>query len=93
MNNEDFITECEQAAYHILTVWAGKINCFEISEPYRKKQFCLTATHSWGTAYCDWSDDKLKLFEALRKVGATYISGRVEWNYVCIYFNKQKNHK
>ena len=97
MSNEEFMRNCEKAASGVLTIWAHKIRCSEQSKElliykkkYMQKQFFLWAEHTWGTAYCDWSDDKDALFEALRKVGAVNIAGDVGYNYVCLFFDKSK---
>lgn len=87
MSDAEFMKKCEGEAYDVLTAWAKYIKCGKVGG---KKQFYLSASHSWGTAYCDWSHDKWKLFRALESVGAVSISGRVGWNYVDIYFNKRK---
>ena len=87
MENKDFIKNCKVAAHSVLTAWANDIRCYETTG---KKQFCLESSHNWGTAYCDWSYDRHQLFEALRKVGAINISGKVGFNYVKIYFDKRK---
>ena len=87
MSDEEFIKKCEDAAYDVLTAWAKYIRCCETNG---KKQFYLEASHSWGTAYCDWSDSKRELFKALENIGAVSISGKIKWNYVEIYFNKRK---
>lgn len=86
MDDVYFVEQCTKAARSVLTAWANKIICYEVSG---KKQFCLEADHSWGTAYCDWSIHKYALIEALQKAGATNISGKVTWNYVRLYFNKK----
>lgn len=87
MENKEFIDNCIMAADRILTCWGNGVKCYETNGT---KRFCLESSHSWGTAYCDWSNDRYELFEALRKVGATNISGKVKWNHVRIYFNKRK---
>lgn len=87
MKNKEFINNCISAADNVLTCWSNGVRCYETSGA---KQFCLESSHSWGTGYCNWSWNKNELFEALRKVGATNISGKVGWNYVKIYFNKRK---
>lgn len=87
MDNKEFIKNCEIVVAQILTCWGNGVKCYETNG---KKQFYLESNHSWGTAYCDWSKDKCKIFEALKSVGATNISGKVEWNCVRLYFNKRK---
>lgn len=87
MSDNEFMKKCEDAAYGVLTAWAKYIRCHTVNG---RKQFYLEASHNWGTAYCDWSDDKWKLFRALEKAGAVSISGKVKWDYVEIYFNKRK---
>ena len=87
MENKGFINSCKIAAQNVLSIWGNDIRCYETTG---KKQFCLETTHSWGTAYCDWSHSRYELFETLKKVGATSISGKVQWNCVRIYFNKRK---
>ena len=87
MSDKEFMKKCEDASYGVLTAWAKYIRCGKAGG---KKQFYLSASHNWGTAYCDWSDDKRKLFRALESVGAVSISGKVGWNYVEIEFNKRK---
>lgn len=88
MDNTEFMKACENAAYGVLTAWAKYIKCGKLGG---KKQFYLSASHSWGTAYCDWSHDKNKLFNALKSVGAVNISGKVQWNYVDVYFDMRKD--
>lgn len=87
MDNMEFMKKCENAAYRVLTCWAKYIKCYMVNG---KKQFNLSASHSWGTAQCDWSSDKWELFDALKRVGAVNISGKVKWNYVDVYFDMSK---
>ena len=87
MSDEEFMKKCEGEAYTVLTCWARYIRCGKTGG---KKKFYLQASHSWGSAYCEWTHLKLELFKALEHVGAVSISGKVGWNYVEIYFNKRK---
>lgn len=87
MDNKEFMNNCKSVAEEILSCWSNGVNCYETTG---KKQFCLESSHSWGTAYCNWSGYRYELFEALRKAGAINISGKVQWNHVRIYFNKRK---
>lgn len=87
METKEFRKLCEGAAYSVLTAWARYINCYSV---LGKRQFCIEASHSWGTAYCDWSRHKSALFEALRQVGAVNICGKVGPDYVCVYFDMSK---
>lgn len=87
MDNTEFMKACENAAYDVLTAWAKYIKCGKLGG---KRQFYLSASHSWGTACCDWSYDKNELFNALKSVGAVNICGKVQWNYVDVYFDKRK---
>ncbi len=87
MENKEFINNCISAASNVLTCWGNGVKCYEVNG---RKQFYLESSHSWGSAYCDWSNDRYELFEALRKAGATNISGKVGFDYVRIYFDKRK---
>ena len=91
MTNEMFLKQCEKKAGNVLSLWSDKIYCYYDKSSYRRREFVLTASHSWGTAYCYWSaEDKAKLYEELRKLGATKITGKFTWNYVYIMFDMKK---
>lgn len=85
----EFTKACEAAAYSILGgPWIGKLHCYYDGGPHSKRDFALKAAHSWGTAYLEWTADiKDELYDALRKLGATNIIGKVDWNYVDIAFD------
>lgn len=87
MDTKEFMKKCEDASYGVLTAWARHIRCYEVNG---RRRFYLSASHSWGAAYCDWSDDKWELFNALKNAGAVNISGKVGWNYVDVYFDMSK---
>ena len=87
MTNKEFARQCKLVAKGVLTAWCNDVVCGSTDG---EKQFCLLAHHSGGSAYCDWSNDKNKLVDALHSVGAINISGKVKWNLVRLYFNKRK---
>lgn len=92
MYNKAVAKKIEKDAESILTVWARYVNVRYDDSPYRryKQPYVLTAEHSWGTAYCDWSWKKNNLIEMLKSNGATKIRAKVKWNFVLIEFDLKK---
>lgn len=88
MTNKHFVNACTNVAKQVLSAWCGDVNCYETTG---KKQFCLTAGHSWGSGYCNWSWCRKDLFDALKEIGATNVAGEVKWNRIRIYFNNKKD--
>jgi hypothetical protein len=93
MKNEKVMKQIERDASSILTAWASEVKVRYDDSPYRlyKKPYVLKASHSWGSAYCDWLHHKDELKSMLRKNGATKISGKVGWNFVCLEFDLKKS--
>lgn len=93
MKNEEVMKKIENDAKSILTIWAKEVKVRYDDSPYRlyKKPYVLTARHTWGSAYCDWLHHKEELKEMLKKNGATKISGKVGWNFVCLEFDLKKS--
>jgi len=83
-----FEQDCKSVATNVLSSWTDNVHCYYDGHPYfAKRDYVLKASHSWGTAYCDWSDKKAELFSALREAGATNIIGTVTYNRVDIAFD------
>ena len=87
MTDKEFANMCANVSKGVLSAWSSEVVCGSTDG---EKQFCLMAHHSWGSAYCDWSNCKKDLYNALHEVGAVDISGKVKWNLVRVYFNKRK---
>ena len=87
MTSKEFANKCATVAKGVLSAWCSDVTCGSTDG---NKQFCLMAHHNWGCGYCDWTNDKVKLFDELKKAGAVNISGKVKWNFVRIYFDKRK---
>lgn len=70
----NFAKMIETKAYEILSIWTKECRCRYDNSTYAIRQFVLTASHSWGTAYCNWDiRTRNELKEALREAGATNI--------------------
>lgn len=87
MNHTEFAVSCERAAKRVLSAWANYVMVSENANGV----FSLTARHSWGTAYCEWTHCKTRLFAELRTCGAVYIKGTVGTNYVDVQFRMRKS--
>lgn len=85
---KEFAKRCEDIATEVFSIW-GESHCYWDNSPYAVRQFVLTASHRWGTAYCSWNDeDRLELEEKLRAIGATSIKVSIfKWDRVYITFN------
>lgn len=90
---KDFAKECKIVISPIISaIWSNEYSCYYDNDKYAIKQFVLKAHHSWGTAYCDYRDDRYEIKEALSKIGATNISfKKLTWNNIYITFNIKKS--
>ena len=87
-----FEEKCERIAQDVLTTWSDNVRCFYDGSIYSKRDFVITASHHWGSAYCSWDlYTKRTLFSRLQQAGATNIIGYVGWNRVYIAFDIKKS--
>lgn len=89
--SEEFQRECEEAAESVITSW-GTARCTYTGTIYSvtRREYELICRHSWGSAYCSWTEsDRKKLIEKLKEIGAVNIinKGKMEYNYIGLAFN------
>ena len=92
MKNVEVADKIQRNAERILTAWLDYVVVNYCGDDAKRK-YALHAYHKWGTAYCDWKSTgvEFELKQMLKECGATYISGKVTWNRVDIYFNLKKS--
>jgi len=86
--NKKFTSACKDEALNVLSDWTKNINCYYDGSDFSRRDFVLQANHSWGPCSCCWTKEHFNnLKSALRKVGATNIIGKFDYNYVDIAFD------
>jgi hypothetical protein len=96
MNKEvanNFVKNVRSELYSILGgAWAEYIRVYYDDDKYAVKDFVISASHSWGTAYCNWAGRAMKneISAMLKSYGATNIKIINDCCQVRAFFDMKK---
>ena len=96
MNKEvanDFAKKVYNELYSILGgAWAEYIRVYYDDDKYAVRDFVVSASHHWGTAYCDWSGYTVKneINNMLKRLSTTNIKIINDCCQVRVFFDMKK---